>query len=521
MQISQEHMDWLESRGVDPEIALRLEVFSGDYRQTGEGKDRRYQVFADERGKVLAFPTLIGGKAVGEHYRIDPCGDEARGKKLFRQRKGSPQVFWNFECLLDPALERGEPLIITEGQIDALTAITCGFPFAVSMPSGSDKPPEGRLPEDLDPLDRDSDDRPSGRFGSLYHARAQLKAVRKIIIATDSDDNGIRLAAELVRRLGAGRCYRAEYPSGCKDLNDVVRKHSREAVVRCIAMVKPYPTKGVYRMSDFQEQSDPATWDTGWPDFDQHCKLAEGMFVPVVGIPMSGKSLFVLNWLVRVALRHNVVVSLTSFETGIKPVIQQRLRWMACERMAWQEASFELKTQIDRWIEEHFVFVEYNWRVEDESDMTIEWYLDNVHDALMRYNARIHLVDPWNEIEHARASNESQSEYQNRALRKLKGFCKRHSNTIICVAHPTKDVHEKGKIRRPNLYDADGSSAWKNKADLGVIVHRPDMNANITEIAVDKVKYEFMGKIGMVHFQHNKLFRRFEEVVTQEDMLAA
>ncbi len=46
----------------------------------------------------------------------------------------------------DPALHEGRAaLVITEGECDALTAIDCGYPFAVSVPDGAPPVPAGKL----------------------------------------------------------------------------------------------------------------------------------------------------------------------------------------------------------------------------------------------------------------------------------------------------------------------------------------------------------------------------------------
>ena len=512
-QLALEHLEWLEGRGIDAETAVRYGLHSGRRERVRVGNEDRTNVVPDGSGDVLVFPTVVGGKAVGEHYRL------TRDKRFF-QKRGSPQVFWNFECLLDPGIERGEPLVICEGQIDALTAISCGYPFAVSMPSGAQKPPEGRLATDLDPLDPEEADKPTGRFGSLYHARAQLKAARKIIIATDGDEPGVRLAAELVRRLGPGRCYRAEYPAGAKDLNDVLVRLGRDAAVKVLADARPYPTHGVYRLSDILEYAEPQTFSTGWGEFDAHFRLAEGMFVPVTGVPMHGKSLFVMNWMVRIALRHPVRIATASFETPVKPIMRRRLQRMAL-KYSWAASSPEDRAWVDGFLEDRFLFIEHDDREGPDVDVTIEWMLDKMHDAVMRYGIKIFVLDPWNEIEHRRDFREIQSEYQNRVIRKLKAFAKSYGVALIVVAHPTKGVHEGGKIRRPNLYDIDGSAAWRNKADGGLIVHRPDMDSNLSEVVVDKVKYEFMGKLGTVRFQFNTAFGRFEEVPSIAESAAA
>lgn len=502
--ISAEHTAWLEARGIDVEIASRHGLFTGRRHRHGEGKTAWTEVLADASGDVLAFPTTRDGKVVGEHYRL------TRDKRFF-QRKGSAQVFWNGDCLNDPALERGEPLIITEGQIDALTAITAGFPFAVSMPSGAQKPPDGRLADDLDPLDGSETDKPTGRFGSLYNARAQLKAVKRIVIATDADDPGQRLAAEIVRRLGPGRCARAEYPPGCKDINDVMVRHGRDAVVQCVVRAKPYPTQGLYRLSDFPELGEPQIYKAGWPLFDTHFRLAEGLFIPVVGVPMHGKSSFLCDLAIHIAQRNSVRFAIASFETPIKPTLAGRMLRMALP-CAIRNATDDEVARAKAFLEDRFVFIEADERTGNVEDVTIDWMLDRMHDAIMRYSVKFFIVDPWNEIEHRRGPGETQSEYQNRAIRKMKAFCKTYGATLFVAVHPTKDIHEKGKIRRPNLYDCDGSAAWRNKADIGLVVHRPDMAKSTTEVVVDKVKYEFLGRLGTVNFSYNAMLGRYEEM---------
>lgn len=850
-----EHLEWLEGRGIDASIASRLGVYTGKRTQVGEGKDRHNVVTPDVAGDVLAFPTFIGGTVVGEHYRLTR-------KKFFYQKRGSAQYFWNGSCLDDPVLETGtEPLIITEGQIDALTAMSAGFPFAVSMPSGAQKPPDGRLATDLDPLDPADTDRPTGRFGSLYNARAQLKVVRKIVIATDTDDAGLRLAAELVRRLGPGRCWRAVYPTGCKDLNDVMVAYGREAVAAAISKAKPYPTKGLYRLNDYPDLGMPETFDTGWPDFDHHFKLAEGLFIPITGIPMHGKALaldteiatpsgwttmgsiqpgdevfdeagkpcrviatspvqigrrcyrikfndgseiiadedhqwltrsersrrshrlgrahdavrvglndqrhkrthpsavntktiaatlrsnnkfnhhiavtapidcgesdlpvdpyvlgvwlgdgnssnggltcydseildhvrqgyavsaqstagrytirglpvalrplsvienkhipqvylragveqrwrllrglmdtdgycstrgtceftsirrvlaeqvyelvcslgmkaglstgsatlngriicekyrvqftadvpaftvsrklarqpsperpyrrkdrvivacdpvpsvpvrcicvsspsklflvtrsfiathnstVILNLAIRVCQRHPVRFAIGSFETPIKPVLHRRMVKMVTAAHSYP--SEEQIASANAFLQDRFVFIEAS-DDDDAEDLTINWMLDRFHDALMRYGIKFFVIDPWNEIEHRRGFGMTQAEYQNTAIRKIKSFCRRYHATVLVCAHPTKDVWEKGKARRPSLYDIDGGAAWKNKADIGLVVHRPDMKTNLTEVTIDKCKHEHLGKLGTVQFQFSTSTSSYNETGMTEEFV--
>ena len=102
-----------DRRKISPETAVRF----GIYTARSEGGE----VIPDAKGNVVVFPFEDRGTTVNEKYR-------APGKK-FWQRAGGKRTFWNADALDDPALADGrQALVITEGEIDALTAIDCGFP---------------------------------------------------------------------------------------------------------------------------------------------------------------------------------------------------------------------------------------------------------------------------------------------------------------------------------------------------------------------------------------------------------
>jgi hypothetical protein len=111
-----------------------------------------------------------------------------------------------------------------------------------------------------------------------------------------------------------------------------------------------------------------------------------------------------------------------------------------------------------------------------------------------RDGIRILVIDPWNEVEHARPRAESETEYHNRALRMIRRFASRYGVIAIVIAHPTKDVAKEGKLRMPGLYDIAGSGAWYNKPDHGIVVHVPDSNTNETIVSIKKVRFSWSGK---------------------------
>ena len=76
--LSQEHVDWLEGRGIDSEIASRYGLYTN--RQSA-------------RGHELVFPFHWNGEVVNRKYR--------GADKSFRQDKGAIPAFFNADVVRD------------------------------------------------------------------------------------------------------------------------------------------------------------------------------------------------------------------------------------------------------------------------------------------------------------------------------------------------------------------------------------------------------------------------------------
>jgi twinkle protein len=134
----------------------------------------------------------------------------------------------------------------------------------------------------------------------------------------------------------------------------------------------------------------------------------------------------------------------------------------------------------------------------------------------MRDGIRVLLIDPWNEIEHARKRDETTSEYIGRAIRALKRFGRRYEVSVIVLAHPTKDVFERGKLRTPTLYDIDGSAHWFNKPDHGIVIERHAV-ANEATVHIPKVRFEQTGYRGAIKMSFDPGSQRYLQVDTQAE----
>jgi twinkle protein len=455
-QLIPAHVKALEKRGLDSETCGQL----GLYTQSRDGSvGERYE-------GALVFPFVREGKEVNHKYRLPG--------KQFMQDKGAPRAFFNEDCLRDPTLAH-LPVIITEGEFDAIAAIQSGHPRTVSVPDGANS--------NLD------------FFTDIWPL---LESVPRFILAGDGDEKGAQLNEELARRLGAARCAWVDYPCG-KDLN--AKEEGSEAVSAAIENAKPYPIKGLFKLSDYPPDPNFQTFATGWKCLDDYLKLWLEEFVVITGIPQHGKSTWALHLAAQLAQVHSLHSVIASFEMRVNPHVANVFR----------KYHGGTQREADRWINDHFTFIDQDPSCDDRMD--ISWVIDKASDAVIRYGVRWLWIDPWNQIQHRRDKGESTVEYQERAIFELKQFGRRFGCGVGVIVHPTKDVkdHRSGKVRVPGLYDIDGSAHWYNAADHGIVIDRPDLGSNLIGVHVKKSRYREGGVCGVGALRYDFRVNRFVE----------
>lgn len=478
-------LDFFERRRIEPELAVRIGICSVTRQSTGD-------VIPDPKGEVIEFPFFRDGKKVGAKYR-------AAGKR-FWQKPNCIKCFMNSDVLSDPALGRGDvSLVITEGELDLLTALQCGFPHTVSVPDGA--PPESFVSDPLPDPDMDN------KFSYVALDWDRLKVIKRIIIAVDNDGPGKRLAEELVRRLGRVRCQRVEYPEGCKDLNDVLMNRGSEEVIRVLSTAKNYPIDGLYEFDELPPEPAIEYRSTGWARMDDLLRVFLPGILVVTGFAGAGKTTWVNQLVAQLALKQGWSIAIASFEMRLDPYVTDALRTVRLKKSKaeWSPEDWELT---NKWIKDNFIFIS---TTQSDAHHDIGWLIERAEDAVGRKGVKVLLIDPWNEIEHTRARNENLTEYTGRALQALKRFGANHDCFVIVVTHPTK-VGATKKSDDLNLYDCSDSAHFANKADLGVVIKQGGDGSNLSEIIVCKVRYiPDMGKPGKVILSYDPALRLFAE----------
>ena len=494
--ISDLHLRWLERRNISAQTAVHMGLYSGRRGEAG-------LVLQSDAGDVLVFPYTKNASPVGAKYRGP--------NKTFWQMQGGRKQFWNLDCLSDPLLTSGaEALLIVEGEMDALAVMEAGYPFVVSVPDGAPPARDGygnliQVPKTADDINPDED----VKFSFLQADWDALSKVKRIIIGTDSDEPGQRLAAELVRRLDRIRCSFTTFPEGIKDWNELLSRDGQESVLSLITGAKPYPVDGVYRLSDLPPAQDIKTYSTGWKGVDEFLKPYPGAFMVVGGFPGHGKSTWTMQFATNMAAMHGWPVAIASYEMQVNPYVTNALM-SSFLQIDIKRAHPGQKAKAVAFVQKRFVFIAPNG-VDTETEHDIDWLLERMEAAVIRDGVRMVLIDPFNEIEHRKRNDETQTEYIGRAIRKLKAFAMRYEVLVCVVVHPTKgsaaiDSSELG------LYHLADSSHWANKADIGVIVGRMGNMATdtLTGIYVKKIRYQpEAGSIGMASLNFDRNSRQF------------
>jgi twinkle protein len=308
-----------------------------------------------------------------------------------------------------------------------------------------------------------------------------------------------------VRRLLPSRCLFVTYPEGCKDLGDVLKAHGPAGVAEVLNGKKPYPVHGIYKLGDYPPAPALQTYSTGWELLDEHVRIYAGEFMVVTGIPSMGKSTWSMNLLVNLYRQCGWRSAVFSPEMPTVPEMRDKLRKIIGGARA------------DDVIHDAFTFIDIDPTGKIDEDFTVDLLIRRAIEAVMRDGIKVFLIDPWNEVEHARGKGELMGDYISRAIRELKGFARQYEVAVIVIVHPNKDVFEKGRARMPTLYDCDGSASWFNKPDHGICVHRDDPSRNEATIAVQKVRHEGTGRKGCIKMAFDERTCRYTRLDAQQE----
>jgi twinkle protein len=390
-------------------------------------------------GEVVAFPYLRGGEPYAGKFR-------AVANKDWRSTQNVSRGLYNEDCL-----KSGDgPVVITEGEIDALSVMQAGYLRAVSLPDGWTA--DGKKRE------------------SLLDAAELLKAAPYVIIAGDNDEAGASLP-KTVSNILAGQDVRAvSWPDGCKDANDVLVKFGEGELAKCLVEAKPVDPAGgfITGISDLPQLPERRVLRVGMRPYDFSLAFEVGAMSVGTGTPGAGKSTFTTFAAYNIAVNENVRVGMLSFETHPYRTRDHLSRLHV--QKPWADLTERQQAEVGLFLDGHFRIVH---RTYDDipSGHNLAWLRDMIYTLAVRDNCKMIIVDPWNELEHMPDPGESLTNYINFALQQIRTWAEQFDTHICLIAHPRKMMTE-GKPRSPTGYDIADSAAFSNKPALGFSVHQ-------------------------------------------------
>jgi twinkle protein len=351
------------------------------------------------------------------------------------------------------------PLLITEGEIDALTAIEAGYANAVSIPLGA------------------------GNYHWIETNWEYLEQFDSIIICADNDEAGTKMQKEVLYRLGSWRTKFVDVPYSIttkdgkqihiKDLNEVLYYCGKETVAELIQNAKDSPVPTVTDLSEI-EDIDLDSIDgiyTHIRDLDKELmKIFYGTLTIVSGMPGSGKTSFLYQlicqaldqdkncWLYSKELPSRMTKNWFNYIlAGMRNITEHTNKNGA----SFYKVTYQAKKEINecykgRW----FVYRD------DQSNKTAD-LLQSMTDVVRKYGVKFLILDNLMTID-MDANENNELRKQTDTINRLIEFCTKFNVAVILVAHPRKlqNTNDMG------LYDVSGSSNIINLAHRTISMKR-------------------------------------------------
>jgi twinkle protein len=455
--------DYLKSRGFSKETWER--------RGVGEHKGNIAMPYRDENGELVFMKFRKPEKYTGN------------GQKAWREAGGKP-ILWGMDLC-----DCSKPLVIVEGEMDALALDEAGVDNVTSVPSGN---------EDLTWIE---------------NCWEWLERFEKIIIWGDNDDPGRKMVRNIIARLGDYRCATVE--SQYKDANIALFKDGKEKTKAAVLNAKTIPVNGLIELADVMplDIKHRERTKSGIAVLDEETGgFLSGQLSVWTGKSGAGKSSFLGQLL------------LESVEDG-QPVCAYSGELTAADFQYW----INLQAAGPDNTSKHFDTVRNKYISYIEKDITArikEWYrgkfwlYDNEISedsgeekgiiklfafAAKKYGCKVFLVD---NLMTSRFDQENEKDFylaQAKFVSKLVKFATTHNVHVHLVAHPNK--------ARGNLIkeDISGRAEITNLAHNVFSVERATENPEIDCDTVVKILKSRSGaeidkEIGLMFDKHCKRF---------------
>ena len=337
------------------------------------------------------------------------------------------------------------PLLIVEGEGDALAAMEAGYKNVVSVPFGSHN------------------------FAFLEICWDYLEQFDQIIIAADADDAGRKLQKECIYRLGSWRTKFIDMPASVvkengetvriKDINEVLFHKGKQAVLDLIYNAKASPVESV---SDFSDITNVDIDELDGIEFGikeltkKLLKLFYGSFTIATGINGSGKSSFLSQLLCNSidtghpAFLYTGEMANVQAKNWLNFILagQRNIRKNEFNGSVYYKITNNAQKEInDYYRGKLFIY-------KDGLTHRADAILQSMEDCARKYGCKLFILDNFTAIDIG-ANEKDKWIKQEEFVTQLIAFAKKFNVAVMLVVHPRKLE----AMRRLSKMDVQGISA--------------------------------------------------------------
>ena len=435
----------------------------------------------DNKGNIVFVYKNELGEHITNKYR--PARKINKDKKELKMWFES-ETNINTLYLMDKA-DITKPLVICEGEFDALSLIESGYKNSVSVPTGC-KSTEW-----------------------ITTNWTWLEQFEEVILWYDNDEAGKEGVKEVFNRL-PNKVVKVVYSDICNDINELLFKYGKLAVLKQLEKASIPLVDGVKSTKQISTFNiyEAETIQLGINKIDDNIiGLPLGSLNVITGRTGEGKSTILNQFFIGESIRQGYKVFLFSgelTESNAKGWLldtlankEDLLEFTSKKGYKYKKLSSSAVSRIDDFLEDKFYLY-------TEEDYSINAIISKMEIMAKRYGVKVFCIDNLMVTE-----NDEKEELRNQTeiVKKLKSFAKKYNCIVHLVAHPRKAQNGQMGLDKS---DISGSANITNLADYVMIVQRiyeEDGTDKHTELTINKDRY--MGCNGKVYLLFDKDRRRF------------
>jgi twinkle protein len=436
-KLSDEALKFFESRGINQEVVLNNKIAS-----TSDGNG-------------VLFPYFRNGQLINYKTRL------LKEKRFFQAKEAEP-IMYNLDRITGQ-----KEIIVCEGEFDALSFEVAGFTNHTSVNQGAPNENDANVDKKLE---------------CITNCYDVFENAETIYLAVDTDNNGIRLQKELIRRFGAEKCKIVDF-NDCKDANEYLIKHGAFELVQLIKIAKDVKIEGIFNLEENLDsmlngfRNGYARGQTTYiHEVDQAWKWRKGEVTLWTGYQNEGKSLLLNQLSViksyfdkdKFAVFSPENMPMDDFFNDLIEMLVGKTSDPYFGKLQMSEIEY---LNASSFLNRHFFLVYPDF------DFKIDTIFEKVKYLVRKQGIEHLIIDPYNTIEHMLRGGEREDLYISRFMAKLKRFAVENDISIQLVAHQiTARPNDKdgGRYHKPNLNNIKGGGTFADKADNVVYVWRPN-----------------------------------------------